>query len=114
MSGKIPDFNANELAIIHSNLNKRYGRAIEVQLADSEVQLDSNSAETKLYPTVFWYVAPVSFVILKLDSTRYRGLFVYGEDEHYGTGVDDYHDLSTCVIQLLQAQADHAAHKRLS
>jgi hypothetical protein len=27
----------------------------------------------------------------------------------YGTGVEEYDDLSECVVTLLQVQADHAA-----
>jgi len=114
MTTKIPDFDVNELAIIRSALKNRYGREIEIQLADSEVQLEPNSAEITHYPTVFWQVAAVSFVILKLASAHYRCLFLYGDDQQYGTGVEDYYDIATCVTQLLQAQADHDVQNHLS
>jgi hypothetical protein len=30
----------------------------------------------------------------------------------YGTGIEEYDDLSECVVSLLQVQADHRARER--
>jgi len=42
-----------------------------------------------------------------LDERRYRCQFFYSEAEQYGTGHDEYEELETCVITLLQVQSDH-------
>ena len=38
---------------------------------------------------------------------RYRSQFFYSEEEHYGTGRDEYDELAECVGLLLKLQADH-------
>jgi hypothetical protein len=37
---QIPDFSDAELAIIHAALEKRYGKPVETELADTELRLD--------------------------------------------------------------------------
>ncbi|EDN65875.1 conserved hypothetical protein [Beggiatoa sp. PS] len=103
----IPDFNSSELWMIRTTLKERYGQDIEIQLADSEVKLDPNSVELTWCPTVYWEVEPVAFIILKTGPERYRGQFFYGENEFYGTGIDEYDNISDCVTILLKMQADH-------
>jgi hypothetical protein len=108
----IPDFNSSELWMIRTTLKERYGQDIEIQLADSEVKLDPNQAELTWCPTVYWEVAPVAFVIFKTGLERYRGQFFYGENEFYGTGIDEYDNISDCVTTLLKMQADHESTQK--
>ncbi len=105
----IPDFNGSEIWAIRTTLKERYGRDIELQLADSEVKLDP--ATLTWCPTVYWEVTPVNFVIFKTAPERYRCQFFYNENEFYGTGIEEYDNISECVTTLLQMQADHDAHK---
>ncbi len=102
----IPDFNDSELWMIRTTLKERYGREIEIQLADSEIRLDPNSSELTWCPTIYWEVEPVNFVIFKTAPERYRCHFFYGENEFYGTGIEEYDNISECVTTLLQMQAD--------
>ncbi len=37
----------------------------------------------------------------------FRSQFFYSEAEQYGTGRDEYDDIGTCVLTLLQVQSDH-------
>ena len=43
----------------------------------------------------------------KVATTLYRCQFYYSEAEQYGTGRDEYDDIGTCVLTLLQVQSDH-------
>ncbi len=109
----IPDFEQTELEVIHSALQKRYGRDVDLELADSEVKLDPATPALTLCPTVYWKVNEISLVILKTDSSRYRGQFFYSDLEFHGTGVSEYANLSDCVMGLLRAQADHDLDRKL-
>ena len=109
----IPDFEQIDLEVIHSALKKRYKHDVDVQLADSEVKLNPATPVLTLCPTMFWKVDEVSFVILKTDTSRYRGQFFYADLEFHGTGVPEYANLSDCVMGLLRAQADHDLDRKL-
>lgn len=112
MNHSIPDFNHNELHLLHSTLKERYQQDVEIQLADSEIKLDLSTPVLTLCPTVFWQSEGTSFVIFKTAPERYRCLFFYSDEEHYGTGIHEYDNITTCVITLLQVQADHLLEKR--
>lgn len=50
----IPDFNKNEMRIIHDTLKQRYGKDIEVQEVDTELRLNPHSSELTPCPAVYW------------------------------------------------------------
>lgn len=116
----IPDFTEEELTTIRAVIDERYryGKEIELELADAELRLETPSGELAreltLCPTVFWQVDKVSFVIFKLPAQRYRCQFFYSIREQYGTGIDSYDDIGECVTVLLQIQADHEGRKSLA
>jgi hypothetical protein len=109
----IPDFNGSEIWVIRTTLKERYGKNIEIQLADSELKLNPETPEITWCPTVYWEVTPVSFVIFKTAPERYRCQFFYGDNEFYGTNIEEYDNISECVTTLLQMQADHESQKYL-
>lgn len=76
MSG-IPEFGDAELWVIKSALKERYGKDLEVELADSELRLHPDDRELTLCPTVFWQERGASFVLCKVAENRYRSLFFY-------------------------------------
>jgi len=45
--------------------------------------------------------------VCKVATALYRCQFYYSETEQYGTGRDEYDDIGTCVLTLLQVQSDH-------
>lgn len=110
----IADFNGSEIWAIRTTLKERYAKDIELQLADSELRLNPEGSDMTLCPTVYWEIPPVSFVIFKTGSERYRCQFFYGSTEHYGTGIEEYDNISECVTSLLQIQADHEGQKSLA
>ncbi|OQW94412.1 MAG: hypothetical protein BWK79_06035 [Beggiatoa sp. IS2] len=105
----IPDFDNSELSTIRAILKARYRRDLDIQLADSELRLQPTDRELTWCPTVFWQVLPVSFVVCKTAPERYRCQFFYSANEQYGTGIEEYTILASCVTTLLQMQADHAS-----
>ncbi|MCK5718858.1 MAG: hypothetical protein KAH84_02785 [Thiomargarita sp.] len=106
---KIADFNGSEIWAIRTTLKDRYGKSIELQLADSELKLKKQS-EPVWCPTVYWEVESVGFVVIKTDEDRYQCQFFYGEDQ-YGTGIEEYDNIPECVTTLLQVQADFELQK---
>lgn len=103
----IPDFTETELRVVRSTLKGRYGKEVDIHLADTELRLDPGSNHLTECPTVFWKERGANFVICKVAEKRYYGRFFYTPDEHFGAGRDQYNDLAECVTVLLQAQADH-------
>lgn len=105
---KIPDFDANELSTVQDRLSRRYGKEVEIQLAEVEVRVDPADVDLSWCPALFWSERGASFVVLKLGERRYRPLFYYQPEQQFGTGHDSYPDLGECVTTVLQVQTDHA------
>jgi hypothetical protein len=103
---KLPDFTDADRWVVETALKERYGRRIEVELADSEIKLDAASGEIAVCPTFYWEDRGVEFVIFKIADDRYRSQFFYSISEQYGTG-RDFDDLADCVTTTLRLQADH-------
>jgi len=104
--GKISDFTDADRWVAETALRERYGRRIEVALADSEIKLDPASSEITVCPTLYWEEHGVEFVVFKIAENRYRSQFYYSIVEQYGTG-RDFDDLAECVTTTLKLQADH-------
>jgi len=109
---EIPDFSDSELWIIKSTLEERYGEAPDIQLAETEMRLDRGRTELAPCPTVYWEAEDCHFVVVKTGDRRYRCQFFYRIHQMYGTGREDYDDLTECVVTLLQVQADYHAREQ--
>ncbi|MDH4274603.1 MAG: hypothetical protein OEW08_06165 [Gammaproteobacteria bacterium] len=103
----IADFDADELAIINGALTQRFFRAPKIELADSELRLDPTSTQLVLCPAAVWVEQGVTFIVFKAGVSKYRCLFYLGPNDQFGTGIEEYTDLKTCVTTLLQVQADY-------
>jgi len=108
----IADFNSAERWVIESALKERYGRIVPIELADSELKLDPGAPVITTCPTVFWSERGCNFLIFKTGEDRYRCQFFYTDEEHYGTGRDEYDELAECVSLLLKLQADHEKQRQ--
>jgi len=110
---EIPDISDTERWILETTLKERYGRDLELRLADAEIRLSPSDRELTNCPVVLWQDEQgCNFVVFKTGDRSYRCQFFYRGYQQYGTGVKEYDDLSECVVSLLQAQADHAAAER--
>jgi hypothetical protein len=108
MSSPVSDFTEAEQKLVANVLLQRYGRLVALQLADSELQLDSTNDELTLCPTLYWSEQGAQFVVCKTGEGIYRCQFFYSEAEQFGTGRDEFRDLDECVMTLLQVQSDQA------
>ncbi len=102
----IPDFNSQERQVVESALAQRFGQAVDLQLADSELKLDPGVPALTSCPTLYWHERGCHFLVFKTAANRYRCQFFYTDDEHFGPGRAEYGDLNACVLDLLRAQAD--------
>jgi hypothetical protein len=108
----IEDFTDSELWIIRTTLEERYGEKIEPQLADTELRLNPYATELTPCPAAYWEHNGCHFIVCKTGEPRYRCQFYYRVHEMFGTGTEEYDDLSECMVTLLQVQADHVASMR--
>lgn len=103
----IPDFTEAERKSVNVLLLERYGKLVPIQLADSELQLGIDPVDLSLCPTIYWNERGAHFVLCKVGESRYRCLFFYSDAEQFGTGREEYDNIDTCVLTLLQVQSDH-------
>jgi hypothetical protein len=109
---QIADFAESELWIIRTTLQERYGEPVEPLLADTELRLDPCSTGLIPCPAACWEHEGCHFIVCKTGDSRYRCQFYYRVHQMYGTGVEEYDDLSECMVMLLQVQADYAASRQ--
>ncbi|MES9992503.1 MAG: hypothetical protein ABW098_11150 [Candidatus Thiodiazotropha sp.] len=108
---EVPDITDSELWIVETTLRERYGKKVGTQIADAEIRLTPSDRDLSSCPVVYWDQDGCNFIIFKTGSREYRCQFFYRGFQQYGTGVDEYNDLTECIVSLLQAQADHAARE---
>ncbi len=107
----IADISETELWVITTTLKERYGRDVELQLADAEIRLSPADRELSNCPVACWQVDSCNFVVFKAGDSTYRCQFFYRSYQQYGTGRHEYDDLAECMVDLLQTQADYAARE---
>lgn len=107
MTHPIPDFTASERQLTEQTLRERYGKAVPIQAAEAELQLDPLAETVSTCPTLYWQERGANFVVFKIADKRYRAQFYYGEAEQFGVGKDEFVELGDCLITLLQVQSDH-------
>ena len=108
---EIEDYTDSELWLIKSTLKERYGKDVDIQLADIELRLNPYATELTPCPAAYWEDEGCHFIVCKSGDSRYRCQFYYRVHQMYGTGVEEYDDLSECTVSLLQVQADYAANR---
>lgn len=107
------DFTPEEEKLITNTLAERYGKTVEIQLADIELRVDESEHELRPCPAIYWESKSCNFIIAKIEDNKFFCQFFYGDDEQFGTEKPFYDDLQTCVTSLLQVQADHELKKAL-
>lgn len=103
----INDFTDTEMWTVQTTLKERYGKDVEVQLADVELRLSPADRETTSCPALYWSERSANFVVAKLGDERFYCQFFYRGHEQFGIGRDEWDNLAECVTALLQVQADH-------
>ncbi len=106
------EFTDQELDIIRSTLVQCYGHAVEIDLADAEMQLDSESDNLTVCPTVYWTAQGCHFVVCKTGNQRFYCQFFYDQDEMFSTGRLYYDDVFEATASMLKLQSEHALKRR--
>ncbi len=103
----IADFSSTERQLVAQTLLERYGRSVPLEEADAELELQADSGELTLCPTMYWEERSAHFVIFKTGDSRFRAQFFYSEAQQFGTGKEEFDNIGDCVVTLLQVQSDH-------
>ena len=103
----VPDFTEAEQWAVETTLKERWPeKDLEIQLADVEIKMYPQDRELTVCPAIFWEVGSTSFVIIKVAERTYRSQFYYRGFQQYGTGKQEYDDITDCVVTMLQVHAD--------
>ena len=105
----IPDFSDTELWSVKTTLKERFDQNVEIELAEAELRLNPHSSQLTSCPALYWNWDNCNFVISKTGESRYRCQFFYRLHQMFGTGIEEYDDITECIVTLLQVQADKAA-----
>ena len=108
----VPDFTAEERRWIDAALTERFGHAVAIEPADSELRLEPDTPVLTSCPTLYWRERGCHYLLFKTGGDRYRCQFFYSDDEHYGAGRSEFDDLPACLTALLRAQADQEKERR--
>lgn len=84
----IPDFNGTERPIVETTVRERFGKAVEVFVADAEIRMHEGDGELTEVPQE----RECHFVIFKTADNRYRNQFVYSVKDQFGAGREEYDD----------------------
>ncbi|MCW9025039.1 MAG: hypothetical protein OQK73_10210 [Gammaproteobacteria bacterium] len=103
----VPDFSEVELKLVRDTLKERYAEEKELGLADVELRIYPDDRELTECPALYWEDKDCHFILAKTGKEEYFSQFFYGSREQFGTGRERYDDLHTCLVTLLQVQADH-------
>jgi hypothetical protein len=101
------DFDEEELELLATLLERRYGRATAFECAEAE--LGSDSPQT--CAAVLWEGRGAQFVVCKTGESRYRAQFFLGDAAAFA-GRPEYGDLAECVNTLLRLQSDEERARR--
>ena len=105
------DFTPEDLKLINDTLAERYGNPTETQRADIELPVDKGDQEPTPCPAVYWEEKDCHFILAKTADNKFFSQFFYEHDEQFVTEKPFYDDLHSCLVTLLQVQADHELKK---
>ncbi len=108
----IPQFDAAEAWVVRATLEQFHDDPVEPELAEIQVQLSPRPGPLTTCPALYWSLEDCHFVVFKTAPNRYRCQFFHHVEEQYGTGTDEYDDLSSCVTTLLEVHAEHDLYRR--
>lgn len=107
MDQKIPDFSDDQLNAIQKLVDSRYGVGTELELGDSEVQLDPGTEVMTLCPVIFWNARECNFMVIRASENQYRARYFYNPLDQFDTRQIQFTDVEDCVLAVLREQADH-------
>lgn len=106
---RIPDFQDSEIWIVKTTLTERYNQDIEIQMVDTDLRLRTTDRELTSCPAIYWEFGDCHFIICKTGDRKFRCQFFYRLHQQFSTGIEEFDDITECIVTLLQTQADHEA-----
>ena len=114
MSTSIDDFTNDQVNAVQTMVNERYREEIELQLGDSEVQLDPDKLELEICPVIFWTARDCNFLVLKTGDESYRAQYFYHPHKQFNTQQKVFNTVEDCVRAVLREQADHEREEKMA
>lgn len=112
MMQRIPDFKDSEIWIVKTTLNERYHQDVEIQMVETEIRLRTTDREVTTCPAIYWEFGDCHFVLCKTGERNFRCQFFYRLHQQFNTGIEEFDDITECIVTLLQTQADHEARTK--
>lgn len=97
--------------INEDTLEQRFGSLPAIHQAETELRLNPHSCGMTDCPARYSEAGDAHFVLVKTGESRYRYQFFLCVHEQFCTGVEEYGDLTECVVTRLQVQAGHEAQR---
>jgi hypothetical protein len=106
MPQPIVDYTDEQVSAVQTLINNHYGEETELQLGDSEVQIDPKLEEVTPCPVIFWNASECNFVIIKTGEDQYRAQYFYTPHEQVSTQQVFFTVVEDCVNAILREQSN--------
>lgn len=103
---QIADFTEEHISTVQGIVDEYVGEPVDIQLADSEVQLDENSDQMTPCPLLFWTAGDCNFALMRTGEERFQARFFYSPQKQFGTDQPSFNTIEDCTAAILQAQVD--------
>ena len=114
MNSPIEDFSNEQINAVQTIVNERYREEVELQLGDSEVQLDPDKLELEICPVIFWSARDCNFLVIRSGEEAYRAQFFYHPHKQFNTQQKVFNTVEDCVRVVLREQADHEREENMA
>lgn len=100
---QIQDYTQKKQKIVQNSITDHWrNEAVEIQIADFEVQIDPKNSDLTECPALFWLVNSCNFIIIKCGAAKFKCNFFYKELEQMSTEAEKHKNMQECVTTLLQ------------
>lgn len=107
MGQSIPDFTDEQIYAVQKLIDSRYGVGTELELGDSEIQLEPDKKEFTVCPVIFWNARDCNFMVVRSSENQYRARYFYNPLDQFSTRQSQFTDIEDCVLAALREQSDH-------
>ena len=114
MNSPIEDCSNEQINAVQNIVNSRYSEEVELQLGDSEVQLDPDKLELEICPVIFWSARDCNFLVLKTGDEAFRAQYFYHPHKQFNTQQKVFNTVEDCVRAVLREQADHQREENMA
>ncbi len=103
---QISDFSEEQVAAVQAIVDRHVGEPVDIQLADSDIQLDQSSDEVATCPLLFWTAGDCNFALMRTGEEKFEARFFYSPQKQFNTAQASFNTIEDCAEAVLQARAD--------